>query len=309
MLDHYLIGDANRISPEAPVPVVVVEKENYVLGAAANVALNILSLGGDVELCGSIGSDRAGEQISKILSNSTLSFNSRFIKNHVNTIVKTRVVVRGQQLCRIDYEGNKSIYNIDDDSDINYIESRIKQCDAVILSDYNKGVFDNHNVEIFIQLAKKYNKFIAIDPKPSNNLKYKNVDLMTPNKLEAYELAGKVFSSPEDGLESICEVINAKYSPKHLIVTLGAEGMLLSINGDIKKTMPTYSREVFDVSGAGDTVIAALVLAMSSGIPVYDAMHFANLAAGVVVGKSGTGVAFPDEIIRFEQNAEYFSRS
>lgn len=299
MLDHYVVGDATRISPEAPVPVVAVEKENYTLGAAANVALNVLSLGGIAELCGIIGKDRAGEKMMSILSDSDIKFSSRFEKKNADTIIKTRVVVRGQQLCRVDKEAKKSIYSLRSDEDLAYIESRIAQSDAIILSDYNKGVLDNSNVKLFIDWAKKYDTFVAIDPKPANKLKYSAVDLMTPNKSEAYKLAGYEFEPDGDPLESICQNLDEQFRPKYLIITLGPDGMLLSTRGKIDEIMPTYAREVFDVSGAGDTAISALSLALASGISVKDAMHFANYAAGVVVGKSGTAVAFPDEILNF----------
>ncbi len=301
MLDHYIIGDATRLSPEAPVPVVVVDKENYTLGASANVALNVLSFGGAVELCGIIGDDYAGEQIETILAKNGISFNKHFIKKSVDTIIKTRVVVRGQQLCRIDREVKRSIFSLGEKDDLKYLEQKIKQSDAVILSDYNKGVLDNDNVNLFIDWAKKYKTFIAIDPKPANKLRYSGVDLMTPNKIEAYELANFKFGNDEELLESVCENIYKLYGPRNLIITLGADGMLLSINGEIELVLPTCAREVFDVSGAGDTVIAALTLAISSGVPVTDAMHFANIAAGVVVGKRGTAISFPDEILAFHE--------
>lgn len=302
MLDHYITGDATRISPEAPVPVVAVENENYTLGAAANVALNIISCGADVELCGTVGDDQSGEQLVEILKDRAITFNAHFIKKNADTIVKTRVIARGQQLCRIDRERRKSVYEIISDTDLQYIETRIKQCDAVILSDYNKGVLGTNNVAQFVNWAKKYKKFISLDPKPSNKLKFNGVDLMTPNKIEAYDLAGlNYFENSEEQFNIVCDVINKRYNPKSLIITLGAEGMLLSVKGDIEKIMPTCAREVFDVSGAGDTVIAALTLAMSSGVHVYDAMHFANIVAGVVVGKHGTAVASPDEILNFHK--------
>lgn len=301
MLDHYIIGDASRISPEAPVPVVAVERENYALGAGANVALNLVSLGGNVELCGTVGSDLAGSRVINMLSGAGIAFDQRFVKNNADTIIKTRVVVRGQQLCRIDREAKRSIYSLKGQDDLEYLESRIKQSDAVILSDYNKGVLDSPNVNLVIGWAKKYKTFIALDPKPSNKLKYSDVDLLTPNKAEAYELAGYKLEPDGEPIEAICESIDKQYRPRYLIVTLGAGGMLLSTHGEVADVMPTYAREVFDVSGAGDTVISALTLALSCGVPVKDAMHFANLAAGVVIGKIGTAVASPDEILAFDK--------
>jgi D-beta-D-heptose 7-phosphate kinase/D-beta-D-heptose 1-phosphate adenosyltransferase len=300
MLDHYVIGDATRISPEAPVPVVAVERESYTLGASANVALNILSLGGNVELCGAIGGDRAGRRLEEIFSTRGIAFNGRFVKASLDTIVKTRVVVRGQQLCRVDREGKKPAYAINGDGDLAYIQSRIDWSDAIIFSDYNKGTLNGENVSRLIDYARGHGKFTAIDPKPSNKMAFRGIDVMTPNKLEAAQLAD-LPGEDEHPMEEVCRKIYEKYSPKMLIITLGQEGMLLSVDGVIDRTVPTFAREVFDVSGAGDTVIAALTMALAAGNKAQDAMYFANTAAGVVVGKHGTAVALPEEILNFHQ--------
>lgn len=301
MLDHYVIGDATRISPEAPVPVVAVEEENYSLGAAANVALNILSLGGSADLCGMIGTDSAGTRIRNILLGHRIGLDPCFINQNVDTIVKTRIVARGQQLCRVDREAKKLNYMIGSSECLKYLEAHVRDSDAVILSDYNKGALDSSNVNLFISWAKKYNIFIALDPKPANNLQCSDLDLLTPNKQEAYELAGHEFDPDRAPLEAVCRDIDKQHHPKNLIITLGGGGMLLSTHGAIDELIPTYAREVFDVSGAGDTVIAALTLALSCGISARDAMRFANYAAGVVVGKSGTAIASPAEIMAFEK--------
>ncbi|MDR2435729.1 MAG: PfkB family carbohydrate kinase [Puniceicoccales bacterium] len=298
ILDHYIIGDVTRISPEAPVPIVTVEQENYALGASANVALNVISLGGNVELCGLIGSDHFGMRLQRNFSEKGITFSGRFVKDSVNTIIKTRVVVRGQQLCRIDRERKKPMYALSRGEDLSYIESRIDSNDALILSDYNKGTFANENVERLVKYARESHKFVAIDPKPSNKISFRGTDIMTPNKPEAAQLAdlGDVDEPP---IGEICREIYEKYAPKMLVITLGKGGMLLSIGGKVDKIIPTFAREVYDVSGAGDTVVAALTLALAAKNDAYDSMHFANTAAGVVVGKHGTAVASPEEILKF----------
>jgi D-beta-D-heptose 7-phosphate kinase/D-beta-D-heptose 1-phosphate adenosyltransferase len=298
MLDHYVIGDATRISPEAPVPVVAVERESYTLGASANVALNVLSLGGNVELCGAIGGDEAGTQLRGIFNERGIKFSERFAKPSLGTIVKTRVVVRGQQLCRVDREQKKAAYILQSDSDLGYVESKIGESDAIILSDYNKGTLSGENVGRLINCARRQRKFIAMDPKPSNGIVFSGVDAMTPNKLEAMQLAG-LSEEEEPSIGEICQKIHRKYSPRMLIITLGQGGMLLSMGGEVDRIVPTFAREVYDVSGAGDTVIAALTMALAANKGVYDAMYFANTAAGVVVGKRGTAVARPEEILEF----------
>jgi D-beta-D-heptose 7-phosphate kinase/D-beta-D-heptose 1-phosphate adenosyltransferase len=298
MLDHYIIGDATRISPEAPVPIVTVERESYTLGAAANVAMNAVSLGGNVELCGLIGNDHSGMRLQKNFSDRGIKFSERFIKNSVDTIIKTRIVARGQQLCRVDRERKKSMYALNRSEDLSYIESKIDLSDALILSDYNKGTFTDENVKRLIKCAHKSHKFVAIDPKPSNKISFSGVNIMTPNKLEAAQLAD-LNDDSDHSIEEICHKIHEKYSPKMLVITLSKDGMLLSTNGKIDRIIPTFAREVYDVSGAGDTVVAALTLALAAENNAYDSMHFANTAAGVVVGKRGTAIALPEEILKF----------
>jgi D-beta-D-heptose 7-phosphate kinase/D-beta-D-heptose 1-phosphate adenosyltransferase len=296
VLDHYTIGDATRISPEAPVPVVTVERESYAPGASANVALNVISLGGSVELCGLIGEDPPGVRLQKIFRDGGVRFSERFAKRSVETITKTRIVVRGQQLCRIDRERKKPMYALDCAEDLDYIESRIDGSDAIILSDYNKGTFAEGNIRRLVEYARNRRKFVAIDPKPSNRIPFSGASIMTPNRLEAAQLAGLDSGDP---IGEICRRIHEKYSPEMLVITLGKDGMLLSVNGAVDRVMPTFAREVYDVSGAGDTVVAALTLALAAKNSVCDAMHFANTAAGVVVGKHGTAVAQPEEILKF----------
>jgi D-beta-D-heptose 7-phosphate kinase/D-beta-D-heptose 1-phosphate adenosyltransferase len=301
MLDHYVIGDTVRISPEAPVPVVVVENDKYTLGAAANVALNVAQLGCRVEIVGKIGMDSTGELTKGLFRKNNIHFDPKFATATADTITKSRVVVRGQQLCRIDRENRKSHYEIADDTLVDEICEKIGGVDAVILSDYAKGTISNRNISKFIHTANGRDVFIAMDPKPINRLNFSGVSLITPNKAESIQLAGlEVEPHEEPPLEKICDIICDKYSPKNLVITLGTDGMLVRNTDKQIFRIPTYAREVFDVSGAGDTSIACLTVALAAGAPLVRAAKFANIAAGIVVAKHGTAAISTNELLSFE---------
>ncbi len=305
ILDHYIWGDAWRISPEAPVPVVGVENDTYTAGGAANVALNINSMGARSELCGVIGQDSAGENLLKIFKEHSVHFNEHFIMPNKLSILKTRVIVRGQQLCRLDREESAKYYNIYNEKSIKLIEEKLDEYDAVIISDYAKGVVSNELIEKIHSLSLGKNVFTALDPKPSRKLKHNGIGLLTPNKKESFELCGLSAEDYESyPAEEICSLIWEKYKPRNLVITLGSEGMLISKEGKVLKIIPTYAQEVFDVSGAGDTVISALTIALTAEATMEEAAHFANIAAGVVVGKIGTATVSPKEILQYEQNHE-----
>lgn len=299
MLDHYIWGDVHRISPEAPVPVVQAMRETHTAGGAANVALNLASLGLGVSVCGSLGEDEAGEKLCHLLEEKGIDAQGCFKIDGLSTMVKTRVVVRTQQLCRIDREAARSAYGIDGVAESEeLLEKLIAGCDAMILSDYAKGVITQELMDRCFSLAAEHGKLLAVDPKPARRLKFQGAGLMTPNRHEALELAG--IPEPSLGedypLEAVCQNIDAKHSPELLVVTLGADGMVVSKEGKVIEVLPTSAREVFDVSGAGDTVIATLTGALAAGASPVDAAKFANLAAGVVVSKVGTATVSPDEI-------------
>ncbi|MDR1233141.1 MAG: PfkB family carbohydrate kinase [Puniceicoccales bacterium] len=307
MLDHYVIGDTIRISPEAPVPVVVVENDKYTLGAAANVALNVAQLGCHVEIVGKIGMDSIGELTKSLFRENKIHFDPKFESATTDTITKSRVVVRGQQLCRIDRENRKLHYEIADDNLVDEICEKIKGVDAVILSDYAKGTISNRNVSKFIHRANSEGVFIAMDPKPTNGLNFSDVSLITPNKAESAQLAGlEIEPHEEPPLEKICDIIYNKYSPKNLVITLGTEGMLIRSPDKQILRIPTYAREVFDVSGAGDTSIACLTVALAAGIPLIRAAKFANIAAGIVVAKHGTAAISTNDLLSSE-NGQFLS--
>jgi rfaE bifunctional protein kinase chain/domain len=298
MLDRYIWGDATRISPEAPVPVIDIARETWTAGGAGNVALNIASLGARCTIAGYFGDDDGGRRLVKALREKKIA--TIATPGSSQTIMKTRVLVQRQQLCRIDRESPPQAYAIPADVGEKLLRPAIRACDAVVLSDYAKGILSNELVARVTALARAAGKFVALDPKPRRKLAFHGLDLITPNKRESLELAGIELAphAPYPAAE-VCARLHELYATKHLVVTLGEEGMLLSSGGKILKTIPTAAREVYDVSGAGDTALAALALALAAGARLETAAHFANAAAGVVVGKLGTATVSPRELIDY----------
>ena len=298
MLDHYIWGDATRISPEAPVPVIDIARDTWTAGGAANVALNLASLGANCTVAGYIGDDEAGQRLSTILHDKRIA--TIPTPGAAPTIVKTRVLVQHQQLCRLDREAPPGAYEIPAGRVDALLAKAVAACDAVILSDYAKGILNDTVVARVSQLARTAGKFIALDPKPKRNLAFHGLDLITPNKRESLQLAGMDLAPhARFPAAEVCARLHERYATRHLVVTLGEEGMLLSANGRVQKVIPTAAREVFDVSGAGDTALAGLVLALCAGAPLETAAHFANAAAGVVVGKLGTATVSPTELVAY----------
>lgn len=300
MLDHYVWGDASRISPEAPVPVVDVTKDSFAAGGAANVALNLASLGGAPSLAGWTGQDEGGERLEEILSEAGVTRIPGLVGGDCQTIRKTRIMVRNQQLCRIDREGGPEDYRLDQGPALESLEAAINQVDAVLLSDYGKGAISEALIAWVVEKTESKGVPVSLDPKPRRRLRFSGLDLLTPNRAEALELAGL---SPhlrgEFPAAEVCARIWERHQPGHLVITLGADGILLSSDGKPDRLIPTYARQVFDVSGAGDTVIASLLLALSAGADLPSAARLANLAAGVVVGKVGTATVSSEEILEY----------
>lgn len=298
MLDHYIWGDATRISPEAPVPVVDIHRDTYTAGGAANVALNIASLGAGATVAGYFGRDEAGERLSRILADKKIG--AVCTPGAGATIVKTRVLVQHQQLCRLDRESPPGAYRVDWKQAETQLAEAVRTHDAVIFSDYAKGILTDDIVANVSALARKQNRFLALDPKPKRPLRFSDLDLITPNRREALQLSG---ITPEPGTpfpaEQVCARLHELYGTRNLVITLSEDGMLLSKDGKVGKTIPTAAREVYDVSGAGDTALASLVLALCAGADLETAAHFANAASGVVVGKLGTATVTPEELVRY----------
>lgn len=301
MLDHYIWGDATRISPEAPVPVIDVCRDSYVPGGAANVALNVAALGGKAVLCGRTANDDAGAHLSTALHAAGVSYDPRLSRNEAPTIVKTRVVVRNQQLCRLDREDAPSEYSLENDEAIwQIIEEKLKYVDAVIFSDYAKGIVTTGLVERVQNFVRGMKIFLSMDPKPRRRIRFSGLDLMTPNRAESIALSRLELEQHDPfPADEICQSLWAEYQTKNLVITLGGDGMLLSKEGRATKSIPTVAREVYDVSGAGDTVIASLTMTLAAGVSLEDAAHFSNIAAGVVVSKVGTATATPQEMLMY----------
>ena len=297
MLDRYLWGDADRLSPEAPVPVVKVARETFTVGGAANVAHNLRALGIAVELVGVAGQDADGRQLAAVLAGQQISFDPQLLRSDIATIVKTRVMCRRQQLCRLDQERDPAQYALSSDFLAKALVPKLAAVDAVIVSDYAKGVITTESLR-FVQEHVRPHTLVALDPKPRPELAFQGVDLLTPNRTEALQLAGMHGTTAGAfPAEEVVRRIQERHQPKMLVVTLGGDGMLVCRDGRPGHQIPTAAREVFDVSGAGDTVIAVLTAALAAGASLDDAATLANLAAGVVVGKVGTATATAEEIL------------
>ena len=298
MLDHYLWGDATRISPEAPVPVVEVKRDTYVPGGAANVALNCASLGAKTAVAGYIGEDDAGARLMQLLRESGVK--AIRTAGQAHTIVKTRVIIQRQQLCRLDREAAPGAYQMDAADAVRLLRRPIAEADAVVISDYAKGLVTNELIAAVAAEAHARGKFVALDPKPKRSIHFTDLDLITPNRREAAQLADVPWSGDTPfPAEEICRIIHERHRVKYLVITLSEDGLLLSREGRVLQQIPTAAREVFDVSGAGDTSIAGLVLALSAGADLETAAHFANAASGVVVGKIGTATVTPAELLAY----------
>ena len=301
-VDKYSKGEVNRISPEAPVPIVEVFEEWNKLGLAANVSDNLQSLGVKTTICGVIGNDTNGNTLENLLEEHKLSTWGVVRCDERMTTFKERVVTDVQQVCRIDYETKKSLATETLDRVIHRISEFIDEHSAVILEDYGKGLFCEDFSKKIISLAKDHGKFIAVDPSRITNPRYYyGVDLLKPNKIES-EIMVKSLGYNEKDLNKISEILLDKLSIGKLIITLGSEGMAITdkVDGDgITKNIPTVAREVFDVSGAGDTAISTIIAAISSGATLEEAAWLGNCASGVVVGKKGTALVNQTELKQF----------
>ena len=289
MLDRYWFGDVSRISPEAPVPVVHVQRTEERPGGAANVARNIASLGGKATLLSVVGDDEAGRSLATLLKKERVT--TVFHKDaQLPTTVKLRVIGRQQQLLRIDFETPPSREVLEDKLDD--FESLVDSADIIILSDYGKGGLTH--VSKMIAAAKAHGKRILVDPKGDDFARYEGATLLTPNRGEFREVVGRW--KDEADLATRAEALRKRLKLDALLVTRSEEGMsLFSISGAMHE--PTQAQEVYDVSGAGDTVIATLGVMMAAGVDMPDAVRIANRAAGVVVGKLGTATVSREELI------------
>ena len=290
MLDRYWYGEVERISPEAPVPIVRIDtkKEDERPGGAANVACNAAALGAQVTLLSVVGVDGPGARLENLLKRNRV----RALLHHdrsIMTTVKLRVVARHQQLVRVDFETTPSHEVLA--SKLADFEKKLPACDVVILSDYGKGGLKH--IARMIALANRARKIVLVDPKGNDFEQYRNATMLTPNRAEFQQVMG-VWKSDKEFAAKARQLMR-KLNLKALLVTRGEEGMTLFSNGGMLKVQ-AQAREVFDVSGAGDTVIAALGVMLASGVELPDAVRIANRAAGIVVGKFGTAAVYREEL-------------
>ncbi|MBI3020527.1 MAG: D-glycero-beta-D-manno-heptose-7-phosphate kinase [Candidatus Omnitrophica bacterium] len=294
ILDEFVWGQVSRISPEAPVPVVWVQSESVMPGGAANVANNIRALGGQVALAGIVGEDRWGSALLADLAARKID-TSGVLKSPRPTTVKTRVIAHHQQVVRVDREQRAPLPIALVERLIKAIEERIEQVDALIIEDYGKGVITRALLEAVIPLARSRRKIVTVDPKEEHFELYRGVTALTPNRMEVGEAVGRELESDADVRQAGAEILR-RLECDALLITLGEDGMWLFEQGGAHVRIPTVAQEVFDVAGAGDTVIAAFTLALASGATMEQAARMANYAAGIVVGKVGVAVATPDEL-------------
>ncbi len=296
MLDRFIWGGVSRISPEAPVPVVVVEKETFLLGGAANVVNNIQSLGGGVALCGVIGNDEMGQKIIRSLDEIGVERSGLTIEPERQTTVKTRIIAHQQQLVRIDRETTQPPKPSTLRSLQKYLEQHIRKFDGIVLSDYGKGLFTRGVIRESIRLAREAKRFVMVDPKVKNFFFYRGSTVVTPNTGEASAASG-VSITDETSLNRAGRILLNRLRCDALVITRGEDGMAIFEPNQKPLLVPTEAKEVYDVTGAGDTVIGTMALALGAGASIRKAAELANLAAGIVVGKVGTATVEQSELI------------
>lgn len=302
ILDQFIWGSVDRISPEAPVPVVLVKKSDYMPGGSLNVAHNIHMLGGTVYPSGVVGRDLEGRMLLKVMRQREIETGGIAYDPARRTSLKTRIIAHSQQVVRFDRESAEDVKAEMIKKIVKFAESRIRQIDVIILEDYGKGVIQPALLKQILKLAKRHKKTVLVDPKEKNFAYYTGVTIVTPNRKEAYAAFQALHHRKPVSLEEVGRGLIKAWKCRAVLVTLGEDGMaLFEKDGQITK-IPTAAREVYDVSGAGDTVIGVLALALAAGGKMRDAAKLANLAAGVVVGKLGTATVTKEELRSAVQN-------
>lgn len=310
ILDEYIWGKVERISPEAPVPVVWANKRTHLPGGAANVANNIRSFEADVYLAGVIGSDEKAAMLLLELKKNKINTRGVFVEPNRHTTVKTRIIAGHQQVVRVDWEHTQPLLPETTRKIFNFIKNNINDFDAIIIEDYGKGVINAQLLESVILLAQAHKKVVTVDPKEDHFQYYRQVTTITPNRKELENAvrnlkirdnknklkleSDKLFTDKD--IDAAGEQILEYLGLDSLLVTLGEQGMKLFEKGSKITYIPTVAQEVFDVSGAGDTVISTFTLGLCAGASKLEAAHIANYAAGIVVGKVGTATTTRDEL-------------
>lgn len=302
MLDRFIWGNVSRISPEAPVPVVHVQRESSYPGGAANVARNLTPFTPHVSLMGLIGADDFGSHLVQLLGAEGIDTEGIVRDSGAETIVKTRVIARHQQVCRVDRESPMSLTPSQLEGMMDRLEGQAPHIDAIILEDYGKGLLHQPIIERIVSLAHQHGIVVTADPNPNNKLSWDRVTVLKPNRLEAFRMAGIPEPAPaanpleDKALLEVGRLLLERWNMAMLLITLGEHGMLLFDRSGPPRHVAARHREVFDVSGAGDTAVALLTLTLAAGGSALEAVQISNLASGVVVGKLGTATLTPTEL-------------
>lgn len=301
ILDHYIFGKVEKISPEGPVPVVWADRETFVCGGAANVGLNLRALGIQASLCGVIGNNYSGKVLFSLIKEKGIKTNLIVRDNGRPTTLKTRIIAHNQQVVRVDWESVEFLSLETNKIILNRVRKNIDQFDAVIIEDYGKGVINPNLVGELVDLCKRKNKIVTVDPKEDHFDFYKNVTALTPNLKEA-QAAAQMKIKNKNEIDLLGEIILKRLNPQALLITLGEDGMMLFCEGR-KHHIPTAALEVYDVTGAGDTVIAVFTSALTCGASYLEAAVISNFAAGIVVGKLGAATVNKKELFkRIDEN-------
>ena len=303
ILDEFIWGKVSRISPEAPVPVVEVIKESYNAGGAANVARNLRELIDHAHMLALAGLDHDAEVLRKLLVEQGIDLECVETDPTYRTIRKTRVVARTQQVVRVDRERRTAFTEAQRERVLARFRGLLPQLDAIVIEDYDKGLIDQSLADSIISAAKAAGKIVCVDPKPSNPIQWHDVTSVTPNRIEAFKCAGRPLRDPVDpaledtALLEVGGILLEKWRCSYVLITLSEQGMMLFQAGQKPYHIPTQAVEVFDVSGAGDTAIAAFTAALAGGATAIEAAEIANHASGIVVGKLGTAVVHREELL------------
>jgi D-beta-D-heptose 7-phosphate kinase/D-beta-D-heptose 1-phosphate adenosyltransferase len=305
MLDRFIYGNVSRISPEAPVPVVSVEEETVYPGGAANVARNLVPFAGDVLMVGRVGRDRDGRILDDVLKEGRIGTSGIFYSPDCGTIAKNRVIARKQQVVRFDRETIVPLSAEHVEFVRQFVSEQVKGLDGLIVSDYGKGCITQELMDAVLPVARSAGVVVTVDPNPNNPLKWKGVTSVKPNRVEAFREAGvpdgHAVADPmkDKNLLRVGERLLEHWDTEIVQITLGEHGMMLFERNKGPHHIPTVAREVFDVSGAGDTAIALFTLALCGGATPVEAAEISNYASGVVVGKVGTATLTPRELLDF----------
>jgi len=302
MLDEFIWGKVSRISPEAPVPIVNVTGESYYPGGAANVARNLKEFTTHVSIMGIAGKDSAGDRLTELLEGAGIATEGLQRDPTLQTIRKTRVIARNQQVVRVDREGKPALTAAQTARAIEQLDTLMREVDAIVVADYGKGFVTQPLANHLCRIAREQGKILTVDPHPHTSLNWSGVTAVKPNRLEAFIAAGMPPSEPvtpvlaDEALLAVGRRLRQRWQAENLLITLGEQGMVLFAGDAPPSHTPTRAKEVFDVSGAGDTAIAVLTLGLAAGATPADAAELANRASGIAVGKLGTATVTLDEL-------------